>query len=112
MEFCQKCDSRIIPMPSQPTHNLACPKCGYMKASGMEGNRHSRVARQMSEESVVVVSQEEAELRVLPTVKVECPKCSGNRAYYWTTEIGKEEDTIQVYVFRCTRCRHAWRERE
>ena len=112
MEFCQSCGSRLIPMLSRSLHNLVCPKCRYMKTSEMEGKRGSRVTRQMSKESVVVVGQEVNGLDVLPTVKIECPKCSGNRAYYWTTAIGDEGETIQVYVFRCTRCTHAWRERE
>ena len=110
MEFCQKCDTRLKSARKSP-NILACHRCGYEKAE-KEGTFNSIVTGQTFKESIVVISQDEAGLRVLPTVKVECSKCGNKSAHYWTIYISDEEETpIEVQVFRCTSCRHSWREK-
>ena len=110
MEFCQKCGTRLKNASNSP-QILACPRCGYEKAE-TEVNPSSTVTGQTFKESIVVINQEEAGLRVLPTIKVDCPKCDGNRANYWTIYAGDAEETIvEVQVFRCMRCGHSWREK-
>jgi DNA-directed RNA polymerase subunit M len=109
MEFCQKCGTRLKSARNNP-HILACLRCGYEKTE-REGKPSSTVTGQTFKESIVVINQEEAGLRVLPTVKVDCPKCDGNRAYYWTIYTSDDEETmIELQVFRCTRCGHTWRD--
>jgi DNA-directed RNA polymerase subunit M len=110
MEFCQRCGTRLKSVRNSP-HSLTCPRCGYKKAE-TEVNPSSTVTGQTIKESIVVISQDEAGLRVLPTVKVECPKCDNNRAHYWTIDISDEEEAmVEVQIFRCTRCGHSWREK-
>jgi DNA-directed RNA polymerase subunit M/transcription elongation factor TFIIS len=63
-------------------------------------------------ESVVVINQDEARLRVLPTVWADCPKCDSKRAHYWTIEVSDEEENMnEIRVFRCTDRGHTWREK-
>ena len=90
---------------------VSCPRCGDKKTSHGGGNLGSRITERMSLESVIVVDREEAELRGLSTVKVNCPRCGGNRAYFRTAEVGEEDGMIEVQVFRCTQCGRTWRER-
>ena len=33
-----------------------------------------------------VIGREEAELRTLPTINVECPNCGNNKAYVWLAD--------------------------
>ena len=110
MEFCQRCDTRLIFMISAARACvLACSKCGYEKASN---NFISRLTEQTADERIIVIGQNESQFNVLPIIKMHCPKCNGKRAYYWTAAIGGEEETIEAYIFRCTKCRHTWRERQ
>ena len=105
MEFCQSCGTRLTPML------ISCPRCGYKKTSNGGCNLSSRVTVRTSVESVIVIDQEVDGLRVRSTVKVNCPKCDGNRAYFRTVEFSEEDETIEVQVFKCTQCGHTWRER-
>jgi DNA-directed RNA polymerase subunit M/transcription elongation factor TFIIS len=84
--------------------------CGYERANGSQP--HLTATRQTFQEGIVVINQEEAKLRVLPTVRADCPKCDGKRAQYWAIYVSDEEETmIEVRVFRCTGCGHTWREK-
>ena len=110
MEFCQGCGTRLILMlSSSPV--LACRRCGEKKTSNGGGNLGSRVTGRTPVESVIVIDQEVAGLRGQSTVKVNCPKCGGNRAYFRTVEFSEEDETIEVQVFKCTQCGRTWRER-
>ena len=110
MEFCQRCSTRLKSARNNP-NILACSRCGYEKAE-KESSPSLTVRGQTLKEGIVVIDQDVAGLRVLPTVNVECPKCDSKRAHYWTIDIGDEEEAmIEVQVFRCTGCRHTWREK-
>jgi transcription factor S len=110
MEFCQKCGTRLKSARNSP-NILACSRCGYEKAE-KEVKPSSTVTGQTFKDGIVVIDQDVAGLRVLATVKVDCPKCDGNRAYYWTIFASDNEETmVEVQVFRCTRCGHSWREK-
>lgn len=52
------------------------------------------LAEQIFKESIVVINQEKAGFRVLPTVKVDCPKYDGNRANYRTIYASDDEETM------------------
>ena len=109
IEFCQRCDTRLILMlGAAGSCVLACSKCGYEKAAK---NFSLRFPEQTADDSIIIIGQKEAQLHVQPFIKIHCPKCDGKRAYYWTTTIGEEEEPIEVYIFRCTKCRHTWREK-
>lgn len=110
MEFCPRCGTRLTAKPRQP-HVLVCPRCGYEK---VEAESTSRPAgpRPTADNSIVVINQDEARLRVLPTVRADCPKCDGQRAYHWTMYVSDEEEApIEVQVFKCMQCGQTWREK-
>jgi len=52
------------------------------------------LAEQIFKESIVAINQEEAGRRVLPTVKVDCPKYDGNRVNYRTIYASDDEETM------------------
>ena len=110
MEFCQKCGTRLKNASNSP-HILACPRCGYEKVE-KEGTSNSTVTEQTVKESIIVIDQDVAGLRVLPTVNVECPNCDSKKAQYRMIYVSDDEETMaEVQVFRCTRCGHSWREK-
>ncbi len=109
MEFCQICGTRLRSTPSQP-NTLVCPKCGHTKSPTLKDASSSGVSRLLLEKDIVVVD-EDKDVLVQPTVRAECPKCMSNKAHCRTIEVGDEEETVEVHVFKCTRCGHTWREK-
>ena len=68
-----------------------------------------KVIEHSPQETIAVISKEEQKLRVLPTVRIECPKCGNNLAYVWQVQTrGSDESSTQF--FRCTKCNHTFRE--
>lgn len=109
MEFCQICGTRLHSTPSQPDV-LVCLKCGYTKNLSRMDASLPRVPRLLLDENIVVVD-EDKDVLVQPTVRAECPKCTSNKAHCRTIEVGNEEETVEVHVFKCTLCGHTWREK-
>ena len=109
MQFCQKCDARLIPIDESP-NKLFCPKCGYAKTPKQAENTDPPVTGPKLE-TVVIISPEEEKLRTMPTVRSVCPKCDNKSAHYQTIEVGEKEGTIEVQIFKCTRCGQSWRQR-
>jgi len=114
MEFCPKCGTRLVPVKKKRGKKvdvvLSCPKCKFSKApADAKVVGVPKVIEQPSKESIAVIGREEQKLRVLPTVRVECPKCGNNLAYVWQVQTrGSDESSTQF--FRCTKCSHTFRE--
>jgi len=114
MEFCPKCGTRLAPAKTKTTKKstlvLACSKCGYRKKLPPKKLEPiPKVIEHGPQETIAVIGKEEQKLRVLPTVRVECPKCGNNQAYVWQVQTrGSDESSTQF--FRCTKCNHTFRE--
>jgi len=114
MEFCPKCGTRLVPKRSKEGKKanvvMACPKCGFKKRQpAKQFEPIPKVIEHSPQETIAVISKEEQKLRVLPTVRVECPKCGNNLAYVWQVQTrGSDESSTQF--FRCTKCNHTFRE--
>jgi DNA-directed RNA polymerase subunit M len=113
MEFCPKCGTRLIPKrPKEGAKGgavLVCPKCGYKKKLAKRIEPIPKVIEHSPQKTIAVISKREQKLRVLPTVRVECPKCQNNLAYAWQVQTrGSDESSTQF--FRCTKCNHTFRE--
>ena len=60
-------------------------------------------------EGIAVVEDEEAEVvhPIEPTV--ECPKCGNKGAYFWEVQT-RAGDEAATKFFKCTKCKHIWRD--
>ena len=110
MEFCPKCGMRLVLSRKAPNKNvLVCPKCDYKKTLGKEELTPQKVVNRSTQEQIAVIGEEEAKINTMPTVKIECPKCSHSEAYWWMVQTrGADESPTQF--FRCTQCGYTWRE--
>ncbi|RZD31406.1 MAG: transcription factor S [uncultured DHVE6 group euryarchaeote] len=45
----------------------------------------------------------------MATVTAECEKCNHTEAYWWTEQT-RSSDEPETQFFRCTKCKHTWRE--
>jgi len=113
MEFCPGCGTRLTPTRRKEGRKaallLSCPKCGYEKQTERAPELIPKIIEHTPQECIAVIGKEEQKLRVLPTVRVECPKCGNNLAYAWQVQTrGSDESSTQF--FRCTKCNYTFRE--
>lgn len=108
MEFCPNCGTRLIHKRLEEGAFLICPKCGYKKRAESPIPT-SKIVERTPHESVVVIGKEEQQIRTMPVVTIECPKCGNNQAYVWQVQTrGADESSTQF--FRCTKCGYTFRE--
>ena len=83
---------------------LVCPSCGYKE--GADEELHTTVQKQEKTEDVAVLDETTT---TLPETDNECPKCQNKKAYWWIEQT-RSADEAPTRFYRCTKCRHTWRE--
>ena len=66
------------------------------------------VAPKKSREKIVVIENEDQNLKTNPTAQISCPKCENNMAYTWQVQT-RAGDEGATQFFRCIRCGHTFR---
>ena len=96
MEFCPKCGSVII--------GKNCAKCDYRSEHAVKLESSQQIT---PKQEVVVVN--EGENDVNPVIEARCEKCKHHEAYFWTSQT-RAGDEAETRFFKCTKCKHTWRE--
>jgi DNA-directed RNA polymerase subunit M len=115
MEFCPKCGSRLefrkLKAGKEESLMLVCTKCGYKKQESAKRvePKIAKVIQHNPQQFVAVIGKEEQKLRILPTVRIECPKCGNNTAYVWQVQT-RSADESSTQFLRCTKCSYTFRE--
>jgi transcription factor S len=104
MQFCPKCKGLMIPKMQGKKQIIACSKCGH---SDKKAEVEPIVEKVKQAVEIKVVTEDAGES--LPTTKARCPECQNGEAYFWMqqTRAGDEPETR---FFKCTKCKHTWRE--
>lgn len=86
MDFCPECGTHLYHLSTSQT--MFCRKCQQeiVLSPPVMTSSVNHVASRLTE-CVVALNPDESQFQVLPTTRVECPKCSHDRAYYRTLEI-------------------------
>ena len=79
-------------------------KCSYTA----KGKVKIESTEQMKESKKTAVIKEK-DSNVMPTVAVVCAKCGNKEAYFWTAQT-RAADEAETKFFKCTKCKHTWRE--
>lgn len=115
MEFCPKCNSRLVPKKKKSGEKAAisfvCLRCGYKRrvVSDKVMPKVAKVIQHNPQQLVAVIGKKEQKLRTLPTLRIECPRCGNNLAYVWQVQTrGTDESSTQF--LRCTKCGYTFRE--
>ncbi len=100
MEFCPRCGSVLV----EKRKNFGCINCNYT-AKGkvkIEANEKMKEATQVG-----VIKDKDTD--VFPVINNTCPKCGHREAYFWTGQM-RAGDEAETRFFKCTKCKHTWRE--
>ena len=100
MEFCPKCGSVLV----EKRKNFGCARCGYVAKGKIKIESSEKM---QAKEKVGVVK--EKDMDVFPTVSEICTKCGNKEAYFWTSQT-RAADEAETKFFKCTKCRHTWRD--
>ena len=100
MEFCPRCGSVL----EEKKKNYVCVRCGYVSKSKLKIVSNEKI-KERQEIGVV----KEKDIDVFPLVANTCPKCGNKEAQFWTSQT-RSGDEAETRFFRCTKCKHTWRE--
>ena len=104
MEFCKKCRSLMVPVKTGKTTHMKCRKCGYQPK---ESVRELKITEKATKgRGVVLLEKDEIPL---PMIDRTCPECENEQAYFWLQQT-RAADEPPTQFFRCTKCKHTWRE--
>ena len=100
MEFCPKCGCVL----TNNQENTSCQRCGYISESKMnlESCEKGKI-----KSGVEVVDDDASEVN--PIIQAKCKKCGNNQAYFWILQT-RAGDEAATRFFKCTKCKHVWRE--
>ena len=100
MDFCPKCGSVLV----EKRKNFGCARCGYSAKGKVKIEASEKMHKQ---EEVGVIKEKDTD--VFPVTVALCSKCKNKEAYFWSTQM-RAADEAETRFFRCTKCRHTWRE--
>ncbi|MBW2989568.1 transcription factor S [Candidatus Woesearchaeota archaeon] len=104
--FCPKCGSILIPKKEKDKTVFIC-SCGYRSKD--EGDGRIREAAKKSLGAKMDIVDSEADLKAMPKMKVECPKCHNSEAYFWEVQTRAADEPATKFL-KCTKCKHTWRD--
>ena len=105
MEFCPKCNSRLI-FDTSDKKSSHCSKCKYVSKNSVTKSPPDKSEK---DEGLIIIDKNFLKMKTFPTTKVECPKCKGKTAEFWSMTMGSNENSDATF-YRCTSCRHTRRE--
>lgn len=112
MEFCPGCGSRLEPKKAVDCIILACIKCGFTKQSAAGNRAQAKVVKVITHKTqpfMTVISEDEQNVKTMPTIKMKCDKCNNNLVYVWQVQT-RGGDEASTQFMRCTKCGHTFRE--
>ena len=105
MDFCKKCGSLMVAQETNKKVFLTCRKCGATQKEYKAMEIKETVEHAPTDDVIVVEKNKE----MLPTTKVVCPECGNKEAAWWMQQT-RSIDEAPTLFFRCTKCKHSWRE--
>ncbi len=103
VEFCKKCGSILVPQKKRSSVVMKCRHCGYE----VKKNVSMKIVEEKKKSGSVIVLEKDD--TPLPMTVMECPKCANKHAWYWLQQT-RSADEPPTQFFRCTKCKHVWRE--
>lgn len=102
--FCPKCGSLLMPKTVGKQKVIAC-RCGYKS----EETKQLEIKETRVDKGHEMTIIDENEGEAMPEVDEECPKCKNKKSYFWLAQT-RAGDEPETRFFKCTKCKHTWRE--
>lgn len=113
MEFCPDCSNLLTPQKDEKKKVLACLHCGYKKDLSAAAKNNYRIGEKIEhipeKEELVVIDEELAQQKTMPSTRVVCPKCGHKEASYWQVQTRSGDEAMTTF-YRCLKCKQTWRE--
>jgi DNA-directed RNA polymerase subunit M len=103
MMFCPKCGSLLKTKLDRGKTIMYC-SCGYTSKELDNVEIKEKVNVKTKEIEIV-----EQDIEAYPIVDVECDKCKNKKAYFWLVQT-RAGDEAETKFFKCTKCKHTWRD--
>lgn len=101
MKFCPKCQARL----KNSLSGLKCANCDYLEQAVEAGGGVDSGGA----DPEFNVLGDEPDAKTLPTIATDCAQCGNGEAIWWMMQTrSADEPTTRFY--RCTKCRHTWRD--
>jgi DNA-directed RNA polymerase subunit M len=100
MEFCPKCGCVLVGSKKK----FACPRCNYRPKSKIKIEASEKMEVQPE---IGVITNKDTD--VFPVINATCTKCGHKEAYFWTSQT-RSGDEAETKFYRCTKCKHTWRD--
>ena len=100
MQFCPKCGSVLV----EKNKKYKCARCSYTTKGKIKIEASEKIKQA---EKVGVIKDKDID--VFPTTTALCPKCGNNKAYFWSAQT-RAADEAETRFFKCTKCKHTWRD--
>lgn len=100
MEFCPKCGCVLV----EKNNSAVCPRCNHKSKEKVKIETSEKID---IKPQIGVVTEKDAD--VFPVTNAECNKCNNKEAYFWSSQT-RAGDEAETRFFRCTKCKHTWRE--
>ena len=100
MEFCPKCGSVLV----EKNKRYGCARCNYSAKGKIKIESSQKIAQK---KKIGIIKESDTD--VFPTVTASCQKCGNNEAYFWSAQT-RASDEAETKFYRCTKCKHTWRE--
>ena len=100
MQFCPKCGSILV----QKKKRFVCQKCNYVSKEKVKLSTSEKIENR---NKIDVLHEKDS--NVWPITSATCTKCGNDEAFFWSAQT-RAADEAETRFFRCTKCKHTWRE--
>ena len=99
LTFCEKCKGIMM---ASDAGTMKCRACG----NEIKKKADMSLKTERSKSDIIVLEKDES---TLPTIEKSCGECSNDVAFFWMIQT-RSSDEPPTRFFRCTKCKHTWRE--
>jgi DNA-directed RNA polymerase subunit M len=110
VEFCPECENMLRKKLMDGKPSLAC-RCGYHQdivPNDVEVQNNIQKKNDALKNNLIVVSEDD-KISIHPIVSKDCPKCKNDKVEAWQEQT-RSADEPSTSFFRCTKCKHTFRE--
>ena len=110
VDFCPECSNLLRRRSMNGDIYLIC-RCGYkIKIEVTDDDLEmDTIRKKKALDMNLVVLSEKDKIVVNPIIDKYCPKCGYKKAEAWQEQT-RSADEPSTSFFKCTRCKHTWRE--